>query len=105
MEGSRCDLTEGTAATFCLEGVGKATTGSVSQSGLFAEMKTQSLLNLKHSANQWARAMPRRPGFVPRSVHVGFEVDKVQPGQVFLRLLWFSHHNSNAAPTYASSGG
>jgi hypothetical protein len=27
---------------------------------------------------------PRRPGFDPGSVHVGFVVDKVAPGQVFL---------------------
>jgi hypothetical protein len=27
---------------------------------------------------------PRRPGFFPRSVHVGFVVDKVALGQVFL---------------------
>jgi hypothetical protein len=33
---------------------------------------------------------PRRPGFDPGSVHVGFVVDKVVLGQVFLRLLWFS---------------
>jgi hypothetical protein len=33
---------------------------------------------------------PRRPGFDPRSVHVGFVVDKVVLGQVFLRVLRFS---------------
>jgi hypothetical protein len=30
---------------------------------------------------------PRRPGFNPGSVHVGFMVDKVALGQVFLRVL------------------
>jgi hypothetical protein len=32
---------------------------------------------------------PRRPGFAPGSVHVGFVVDKVALGQVFLRVLPF----------------
>jgi hypothetical protein len=32
---------------------------------------------------------PRRPGFDPGSVHVGFVVDKVALGQVFLRVLRF----------------
>jgi hypothetical protein len=31
-----------------------------------------------------------RPEFVPRTVHMGFVIDKVAPGQVFLRVLWFS---------------
>jgi hypothetical protein len=30
---------------------------------------------------------PRSPGFDPGSVHVGFVVDKVALGQVFLRVL------------------
>jgi hypothetical protein len=33
---------------------------------------------------------PRRPGFAPGSIHVGFVVDKVAVGQVFLRVLRFS---------------
>jgi hypothetical protein len=33
---------------------------------------------------------PRRPGFDPGSVHVGFVVDKVALGQAFLRVLRFS---------------
>jgi hypothetical protein len=33
---------------------------------------------------------PRRPGFDPGSVHVGFVVDKVALGQVFPRVLRFS---------------
>jgi hypothetical protein len=33
---------------------------------------------------------PRRPGLDPGSVHVGFVVDKVTLGQVFLRVLRFS---------------
>jgi hypothetical protein len=30
---------------------------------------------------------PRRPGFAPGSIHVGFVVDKVALGQVFLQVL------------------
>jgi hypothetical protein len=33
---------------------------------------------------------PRRPGFDPGSVHVGFVVDKVALGQVFSQVLRFS---------------
>jgi hypothetical protein len=36
---------------------------------------------------------PRRPGFDPGSVNVGFVVDKVALGQVFLRVLRFSPVN------------
>jgi hypothetical protein len=32
---------------------------------------------------------PRRPGFAPGSIHVGFVVDKVALGQVFLWVLRF----------------
>jgi hypothetical protein len=32
---------------------------------------------------------PRRSGFAPGSIHVGFVVDKVALGQVFLRVLRF----------------
>jgi hypothetical protein len=32
---------------------------------------------------------------MPRSVHVGFVVDKVALGQVSLRVLWFSPLNIN----------
>jgi hypothetical protein len=31
-----------------------------------------------------------RPGFMPRSFHEGFVVDKVALGQIFLRVLQFS---------------
>jgi hypothetical protein len=43
---------------------------------------------------------PRRPGFDPGSVHVGFVVDKVALGQIFPRVLWFSHcqFHSTSAP-------
>jgi hypothetical protein len=52
--------------------------------------------NLKDRAmprlRQWVAGLsPRRPGFVPRSVHVGFVVDKVELEQVFLQVLWFSY--------------
>jgi hypothetical protein len=36
---------------------------------------------------------PRRPGFAPGSIHVGFVADKVAQGQVFLRVLRFSPVN------------
>jgi hypothetical protein len=36
---------------------------------------------------------PRRPGFNPGSVNVGFVVDKVALGQVFPRVLRFSPAN------------
>jgi hypothetical protein len=32
----------------------------------------------------------RKPGFEPKSVHIGFVVEKVALGQVFLRILRFS---------------
>jgi hypothetical protein len=43
----------------------------------------------------WLRSLvaglsPRRPGFEPGSIHVGFMVNKVEMGQVFLRVLRFS---------------
>jgi hypothetical protein len=40
-----------------------------------------------------ARLPPRRPGFDPGSVHVGFVVDKVALGQVSPRILLFSPVN------------
>ena len=48
-----------------------------------------------YKAVLWLRRLvaglpPRRPGFDPGSVLVGFVVDKVALGQVFLRLLRFS---------------
>jgi hypothetical protein len=39
------------------------------------------------------RLSPRRPGFDPGSVHVGFVVDKVALGQVIPRVLRFSPVN------------
>jgi hypothetical protein len=46
-------------------------------------------------AMPWLRSLvagfsPRRPGFAPGSIHVGFVVDKVAVGQIFLRGLRFS---------------
>jgi len=51
---------------------------------------------LKHDA----RRAPRRAGFDIRSVHVGFVVDKVAVGQVFLQVRWFfpCQHHSISAP-------
>jgi hypothetical protein len=37
---------------------------------------------------------PQRAAFTPRAVHVGFVVDKVAPGQVFLRVVRFSPVNT-----------
>jgi hypothetical protein len=46
------------------------------------------------SAVAWLRRLVadlslRNPGIAPRSIHVGFMVDKVTLGQVFLRVLRF----------------
>jgi hypothetical protein len=46
----------------------------------------------------WLRSLvtdlsPRRPGFAPGSIHVGFVVDKVALGEVSLRVLRFSPVN------------
>jgi hypothetical protein len=55
---------------------------------------------------------PRRPGFDPGSVHLGFVVDKVVLGQVLLRVLRLSpvnyiapmlHYNGKAEKTSSSS--
>jgi hypothetical protein len=52
----------------------------------------------RSEAVPWLRPLaaglpPQRPGFDPRSVHVGFVVDKVALGQGFLRVLRFSPVN------------
>jgi hypothetical protein len=49
-------------------------------------------------AEPWLRSLaaglsPRRSGFAPGSIHVGFVVDKVALGQVFPRVLHFSPVN------------
>jgi hypothetical protein len=56
------------------------------------------LTNPHCQAVPWLRRLaaglpPRRPGFDPGSVHVGFVVDKVALGQVFPRVLRFSPVN------------
>jgi hypothetical protein len=51
---------------------------------------------------------PRRPGFVPRSLYVGFVVDKVALGQALLRVILFYHspcHFTVALHTHVSSRG
>jgi hypothetical protein len=55
-------------------------------------------INTLRWAVPWLRRLaaglpPRRPGFDPGSVHVGFVVDKVALGQVFPRVLRFSPVN------------
>jgi hypothetical protein len=57
---------------------------------------------------------PRRPGFEPESVHVGFVVDKVALGQVFSEYLGFPcpssfhqllhNHNHHHHHRHLSSG-
>jgi hypothetical protein len=49
-------------------------------------------------AVQWFKRLvaglsQRRPGFAPGSIHMGFVVDKVSLGQVFLRVLRFTPSN------------
>jgi hypothetical protein len=44
-------------------------------------------------AQAGSRLPPRRPGFDPGSVNVGFVVDEVALGQVFLGVLRFSPVN------------
>jgi hypothetical protein len=49
-------------------------------------------INIVPKAVPWLRRLvaglsPRKPGFDPGSVHVGFVVDKVALGQVFPRVL------------------
>lgn len=42
---------------------------------------------------------PQRPGFYPRPVQVGYVVDKVELGQMFLYIHWFypaSYHSTNS---------
>jgi hypothetical protein len=54
--------------------------------------------NQMKEAVPWLRLLvaglsPQRPGFAPRSIHVGFVVDRVALGQVFLQVLRFSPVN------------
>jgi hypothetical protein len=57
---------------------------------------SSNVLIMVYLAVPWLRRLvaglsPWRPEFTPRSIHVGFVVDKVALGQVFLRVLQFSH--------------
>jgi hypothetical protein len=59
------------------------------------DVKLGILRKRKTTAVPWLRQLvtgllPLRPGFVPWSVHVGREVDKVALGQSFLRDLRLS---------------
>jgi hypothetical protein len=61
------------------------------------EVKSKSF-QTQIKAVPWLRRLvaglsPRRPGFDPKSVQVGYVVDKVALGQVFLRVLQFSPVN------------
>jgi hypothetical protein len=49
----------------------------------------------------------KRPEFAPRSVHVGFMVDKVALGQVFLQFFVFpcQYHSTMGLHTHILSGG
>jgi hypothetical protein len=58
-------------------------------------LKTRHKFNVQTMAVPWLRRLvadlsPQRPGFDPGSAHVGFVVDKLALGQVFLRVLRFS---------------
>jgi hypothetical protein len=61
--------------------------------------RTRSSITKRHiRAVTWLRRLVaglslRSPGFEPRSIHVGFVVEKVALGQVFLRVLRFSPVN------------
>jgi hypothetical protein len=60
----------------------------------------------------WLRSLvaglsPGRPGIAPGSIHVGFVVDKVALGQVFLRVVRFSlsiYHSTVALQTHINWG-
>jgi hypothetical protein len=68
-----------------------------------------SVTNIWGRAVPWLRSLvaglsPWRLGFTPGSIHVGFVVDKVALGQVFLQVLQFSpvnisfhHHSPNSS--------
>jgi hypothetical protein len=56
------------------------------------------MFQILSGAVPWLRRLaaglpPRKPGFDPGPVHVGFVVDKVSLGQVFPRVLRFSAVN------------
>jgi hypothetical protein len=40
---------------------------------------------------------PRRPGFMPREIHMQFIVEKVTPGQAFLGVLPCQYHSTAAS--------
>jgi hypothetical protein len=46
----------------------------------------------------------QRPRFNPRPVCVGFVVDSLSLGQVFVSVVWFSHHLSHVSPTLCHFG-
>jgi hypothetical protein len=67
--------------------------------------KQPAKIKLVRQAVPWLRRLvvglpPRRPGFHPGSVHVGFVVDKVALGQVFPRVRRFSSVNFNPPVPY-----
>jgi hypothetical protein len=72
--------------------------------GFLRAIKIRSMTTYREEVKPSARAVPwlrslvtglspRRSGFAPGSIHVGFVVDKVALGQVFLRVLRFSTVN------------
>jgi hypothetical protein len=76
--------------------------GKVMTSDEFGRMSQKSIVPLFKitymKALPWLRRLvtgfsPRRPVFAPRSVHVGFVVDKVALQYIFIRVLWFSAVN------------
>jgi hypothetical protein len=54
-------------------------------------LKSRVKVTAYHRLRRLVAGLPlRRPGFDPGSVHVGFVVEKVALGQVFLRVVGFS---------------
>ena len=65
------------------------------QQNYYLKLNIMEILHLKSKALPWLRGSviglsQRMFGFYPRSFRVGFMVDRMAVGQVFLRLLQFS---------------
>jgi hypothetical protein len=81
-------------------GIGKFTVLDFVKRGEFEYENSYqlSLRLINYRAVPWLRSLvaglpPRKPGFATGSIHVGFVVDKVALGQVFLRVIRFSPVN------------
>ena len=56
------------------------------QTDMFLKWYIYIHVRVKHSKN----VSPQRHGFDPRPVHVGFSMEKVPVGQIFIRVFWLS---------------